>query len=46
MNLTEDMLRTVAQDVLGTTTIVNTTKNDDGEVIDGVEYDFGQPFGV
>ena len=44
MNLTEDMLRTVAQDVLGTTTIVNTTKNDDGEVIDSVEYDFGQPF--
>ncbi|GAP75407.1 lysine--tRNA ligase [Pseudoalteromonas sp. MM17-2] len=44
MNLTEDMLRTVAQDVLGTTTIVNTTKNDEGEVIDSVEYDFGQPF--
>jgi lysyl-tRNA synthetase class 2 len=44
MNLTEDMLRTVAQDVLGTTTIVNTTKNADGEVVDTVEYDFGQPF--
>ena len=44
MNLTEDMLRTVAQDVLGTTTIVNTTKNAEGEVTDSVEYDFGQPF--
>ncbi|MEM0516688.1 lysine--tRNA ligase [Pseudoalteromonas sp. YIC-827] len=44
MNITEDMLRTVAQDVLGTTTIVNTTKNADGEVVDSVEYDFGQPF--
>ncbi|MEO2268396.1 lysine--tRNA ligase [Pseudoalteromonas pernae] len=44
MNITEDMLRTVAQDVLGTTKIVNTTKNADGEVVDSVEYDFGQPF--
>ncbi|ATC93780.1 lysine--tRNA ligase [Pseudoalteromonas tunicata] len=44
MNLTEDMLRTVAQDVLGTTLIVNTVKNADGEVTDTIEYDFGQPF--
>lgn len=44
MNLTEDMLRTVAQDVLGTTTIVNTVKNADGEVVETKEYDFGQPF--
>ena len=44
MNLTEDMLRTVAQDVLGTTTVVNTVKNADGEVVETKEYDFGQPF--
>lgn len=34
MNLTEDMLRSVAQEVLGTTTIS----------YQGSEYDFGQPF--
>lgn len=44
MNLTEDMLRTVAQDVLGTTTVVNTVKNADGEVVETIEYDFGKPF--
>jgi lysyl-tRNA synthetase class 2 len=44
MNLTEDMLRTVAQDVLGTTTVINTVKNADGEVTETIEYDFGQPF--
>ncbi|UAA40045.1 lysine--tRNA ligase [Paraneptunicella aestuarii] len=44
MDLTEDMLRTLAQDVLGTTTIVNTVKNADGEVQETIEYDFSQPF--
>ncbi len=44
MNLTEDMLRTVAQDVLGTTVVVNTVKNSDGETVETIEYDFGKPF--
>jgi len=44
MNLTEDMLRTVAQEVLGTTKIVNTVKNSEGEVVETIEYDFGAPF--
>lgn len=44
MDLTEDMLRTLAQDVLGTTTIVNTVKNAEGEVVESIEYDFSQRF--
>ncbi len=44
MNLTEDMLRTVAQDVLGTTQVRNTVKNSDGEVVEEKFYDFGQSF--
>ncbi|TMN33228.1 lysine--tRNA ligase [Pseudoalteromonas sp. S2755] len=44
MNLTEEMLRTVAQDVLGTTTVVNTVKNAEGEVTETIEYDFGSAF--
>ncbi len=44
MNLTEDMLRTLAQDILGTTVVTNTLKNADGEVTESIEYDFGRPF--
>ncbi|QOL27035.1 lysine--tRNA ligase [Thalassotalea sp. LPB0316] len=44
MNLTEDMLRTLAQDVMGTTVIRNTVKDADGEVVEEKFYDFGQPF--
>ncbi len=44
MNLTEEMLRTLAQDVLGTTLIRNTVKNEEGEVVEEKFYDFGQPF--
>ncbi|WP_068547825.1 lysine--tRNA ligase [Thalassotalea crassostreae] len=44
MNLTEEMLRTLAQDVMGTTVIRNTVKNSDGEVTEEKFYDFGQPF--
>ncbi len=44
MDLTEDMLRTVAQDILGTTTVVNTVRDADGEVTETHEYDFGKPF--
>ncbi|MBU2879940.1 MULTISPECIES: lysine--tRNA ligase [Alteromonadaceae] len=44
MNLTEDMLRTLAQDVLGSTIIKSTEKDVEGNVISEIEYDFGQPF--
>ncbi|MEW9798185.1 lysine--tRNA ligase [Alteromonas sp. CYL-A6] len=44
MNLTEDMLRTLAEDILGTTVLVNTVRNADGEVIEEKQYDFGKPF--
>jgi lysyl-tRNA synthetase class 2 len=44
MDLTEDMLRTVAQEVLGTTTLVNTVRNEDGEVLESFEYDLSKPF--
>ncbi len=44
MDLTEEMLRKVAQDVLGTTTVVNTVKDNQGEVTSTTEYDFGKPF--
>ncbi len=44
MDLTEDMLRTVAQNVLGTTTLVNTARDENGEVLDSWEYDLSEPF--
>ncbi|MGX5174662.1 lysine--tRNA ligase [Aliikangiella sp. IMCC44653] len=44
MDLTEDMLRTVAQDVLGTTTVVNTVKDSEGNITDTIEYNFGEKF--
>lgn len=44
MDLTEDMLRKMAQAVLGTTTIINTVKNSDGEVEHSKEYDLSKPF--
>ncbi len=44
MNTTEEMLRTIAQDVLGTTTIRNTVKNSEGEVVEEKFYDLGKPF--
>ena len=44
MNLTEEMLRTVAQDVLGTSIVRNTVVNSDGEVTEEKFYDFGKPF--
>ncbi|MBB3191183.1 lysine--tRNA ligase [Halomonas cerina] len=43
MDLTEAMLRAVTQEVLGTTTVVNTVRNAEGEVLETFEYDFGQP---
>lgn len=44
MNLTEEMLRTIAQDVLGTPMVRNTVKNADGEVVEEKFYDFGSSF--
>jgi lysyl-tRNA synthetase class 2 len=44
MDLTEDMLRTVAQRALGTTTVVNTSRDADGNVVEERVYDFGKPF--
>ncbi|SIQ57131.1 lysine--tRNA ligase [Marinobacterium stanieri] len=44
MDLTEDMLRTVAEDVLGTTLVTNTVRNEEGEVLETFEYDMGKPF--
>ncbi|GLX83596.1 lysine--tRNA ligase [Thalassotalea eurytherma] len=44
MNLTEDMLRTLAENVMGTSVIRNTVKNTDGEVVEEKFYDFGKPF--
>ncbi len=44
MDLTEEMLRTVAQQVLGTTTIINTVRDEEGEVLETFEYDLAKPF--
>ncbi|MDG1733407.1 MAG: lysine--tRNA ligase [Thalassotalea sp.] len=44
MNLTEDMLRTLAVNVMGNPVIRNTVKNAEGEVVEEKFYDFGQPF--
>jgi len=44
MDLTEEMLRDVALKALGTTEVVNTVKNADGEVTETKVYDFAQPF--
>src|SRR5690554_8102013 len=41
MDLTEEMLRSITQEVLGTTTVVNTLRNSEGEVLEHYEYDFG-----
>ena len=43
MDLTEEMLRSITQEVLGTTTVVNTLRNSEGEVLEHYEYDFGSP---
>lgn len=44
MNLTEDMLRELAQNVLGTLLIKNTQKNSEGDVLKETTYDFSKPF--
>ena len=44
MNLTEDMLRKMTTEVLGSTNVVTTVKNAEGEVESETHYDFSQPF--
>ena len=44
MNLTEDMIRTVAESVLGTSIVTNTIKDSEGNVTESVDYDFGKKF--
>jgi len=44
IDLTEEMLRTVCEEVLGTTEVVNTKKDADGNILESVTYQFGQPF--
>ncbi|MCW8107707.1 lysine--tRNA ligase [Alteromonas ponticola] len=44
MDLTEDMLRTLAQDILGTAQIINTERDAEGNVLREIQYDFEKPF--
>lgn len=44
MEITEAMLREVAETVLGTTDVVATERNAEGEVTSEVVYDFAKPF--
>ncbi len=44
MNLTEEMLRTVALNVLGSSVVKNTSKDSEGNITETVEYDFGAKF--
>lgn len=44
MDMTEAMLRRIAENVMGTTDIINTEKNSDGEVVKETVYDFAKPF--
>ncbi len=44
MDLTEDMLRKMTQEVLGSTQVRNTVKNSDGEVVQETIYDFDKSF--
>ncbi len=44
MDLTEEMLRAVSKNVLGTMEIRATERDGEGEVISEEVYDFGQPF--
>ena len=44
MNFTEDMLRELTKDVLGSTEVTATKKNAEGEITDQTVYDFSQPF--
>jgi len=44
MDLTEDMLRQLATQVMGSTEVRSTVKNENGEVVQEKVYDFAKPF--
>ena len=44
MDLTEDMLRKLSQQVLGTTKLLNTVRDTNGEVQSEIAFDFAKPF--
>ena len=44
MDLTEEMLRHLAQEVLGSMVVVNTVRDKEGEIIESKEYDLAKPF--
>ena len=44
MDLTEDMLRRLTTEVLGSTRVINSRRDADGVAIGQVEYDFANPF--
>lgn len=44
MDLTEDMLRKMSIEVLGSTEVHSTVKNEEGEVVQEKIYDFSKPF--
>ena len=44
MDLTEDIVRGITQDVLGSMTVKNTVKNAEGETLEEKIYDFSKPF--
>lgn len=44
MDLTENMLRFVAQQVLGSTILTNTLSDEDGNILESTEYDLAKPF--
>ena len=44
MDLTEDLLRSMAQSILGTTLLVSTSRDQHGEVISTTEYNLEKPF--
>ena len=44
MNLTEDMLRKMAAEVLGSTKVVNTVRDTEGEIQSETHYDFADSF--
>lgn len=44
MDLTEDMLRQLAVNVLGSSEVRSTVKNEEGEIVQEKTYDFSNPF--
>ena len=44
MDLTEVLLRRLAEDVCGEPRVINSVRNEQGEATDTITYDFGQPF--